>query len=279
MVFREQTSLTDPTSPLFGIVSTVVMGTLPLIDPYKLDSTQRRAVHAATAAATGLYAAFTVDRNNTTLVPLGAVAGFAATAVALRFADAGDVLDSRMVQKLRAAGVKHPRRWMAAGAAGLTFAAFLADRAAARKEEYEAVSDLERLRPIGPAVRNLVEGILRATDVAGAAALLAQLDAAQEIYWDDEFSSTAQFRVPDELPRAVPHHQVFPVRVLYTAPNGLPLQVLLQVFDGKIDHLAIDAVDPEYPDAVDDLIDGWPDLSEVTYVLDGPDGKTAPINS
>lgn len=220
-----------------------------------------------------------MDRNNTTLVPLRAVAGLAAAAVALRLADAGDALDSRMVQKLRSAGVRHPRRWMAAGAAALTFAAFLADRAAARKEEYEAVSDLERLRPVGPAVRNLIEGILRAADVTGADALLAQLDVAQEIYWDDGFSSTAQFRVPDELPRAVPHNQVFPVRALYTAPNGLPLQVLLQVFDGKIDHLAIDTVDPEYPDSVDDLLEAWPDLSAVTYVLDRPDGKTAPIHS
>ncbi|TLM87665.1 hypothetical protein [Pseudarthrobacter sp. NamE5] len=279
MVSKEQASLTDPASPVFGFVATAVMGALPLIDPFKLNSTTRRALHAATAAATGIYTAVTVDRNSTTLVPFRAVAGLAATAVALRFADAGDALDSRMVQKLRSAGVKYPRRWMAAGSAALTFAAFLADRAAARKEEYEAVSGLERLQPVGPAVHNLTESILRATDVAGAGALLAQLDVAQEIYWDDGFSSTAQFRVPDELPRAVPHNQVFPVRALYTAPNGLPLQVLLQVFDGKIDHLAIDAVDPEYPDSVDDLLDAWPDLSAVIYVLERPDGRTTPIHS
>lgn len=279
MVFKGQASLTDPTSSAFGIVATAVMGALPLIDPFKLNSNTRRALHAATAAATGIYTAVTVDRNNTTLVPLRAVAGLAAAAVALRFADAGDALDSRMVQKLRSAGVRHPRRWMAAGAAALTFAAYLADRAAARKEEYEAVSDLERLRPVGPAVRNLVEGILRAADVAGADALRAQLEVAQEIYWLDGFSSTAQFRVPDELPRAVPHNQVFPVRAMYTAPNGLRLQVLLQVFDGKIDHLAIDAADPENMDSVDDFLDAWPDLSAVTYLLDRPDGKTAPIRS
>lgn len=279
MVFKRQASLTDPTSSTFGIVATAVMGALPLIDPFKLNSPTRRALHAATAAATGIYTAVTVDRNNTTLVPLRAVAGLAAAAVALRFADAGDALDSRMVQKLRSAGVRHPRRWMATGAAALTFAAYLADRATARKKEYEAVSDLERLRPVGPTVRNLVEGILRTADITGADALLAQLEVAQEIYWYDGFSSTAQFRVPDELPRAVPHNQVFPVRAMYTAPNGLPLQVLLQVFDGKIDHLAIDAADPENMDSADDLLDAWPDLSSVTYLLDRTDGKTAPIHS
>lgn len=131
------------------------------------------------------------------------------------------------------------------------------------------------MRPVGPTVRNLVEGILRTADITGADALLAQLEVAQEIYWYDGFSSTAQFRVPDELPRAVPHNQVFPVRAMYTAPNGLPLQVLLQVFDGKIDHLAIDAADPENMDSADDLLDAWPDLSSVTYLLDRTDGKTA----
>lgn len=279
MAFKKHPSPTDPASPVFGILSTAVMGVLPLSDPSRLDSEQRRALHVATSIVTGIYVASTIGGNNKALLPLKAVAGLAAAGIALRFADAGDAIDARLEQKLRRAGVEHPRRWMAAGAAALTFAGFLGDRAAARKGSFEAMplDQLERVRPVHPAVRRLVEGILKAADIAGAELLLAQLDAAQEIYWDDEFSSTAQFTVPDDLPRAVPHEQVFPVRAQFTCPNGIQLQIVLQIDDGKIEHLTVDAADPDSADDAYGLITGWPDPSDVTYVLDGPDGNTAPI--
>lgn len=272
-------SLTDPASTAFGVVSTAVIGALPLIDATKLDDSQRRAVHVATAVITGAYVAVTVGGKNRALAPLKTVGGLAAAAIALRFADAGDAFDSRLEQKLRLSGARQPRRWMAVGAAALTFAGFLGDRVAARKELSEPVpfDQLERLRPVEPAVRRLVEGILTAADIAGTGELIAQLDAAQEIYWHEGFSSTAGFRVPDELPRAVPHEQVFPVRAQFTGPNGAPLQIALHVFDGKIDYLAVVAADAETFDEVDDLIDAWPDPSEVAYVLDGPDGSTRPV--
>lgn len=274
-----QQSQTIATSPLFGVLSTAVMGALPLIDPLKLNATQRRDIHVATAVLTGAYVAFTVGGARRKKVLFRTVAGLAAAGITLRFADAGDSIDARLEQKLRMAGVKHPRRWMAAGAAALTFAGFLSDRIAGRQELYEAISldELERVRPVDPAVRHLVEGILGAAEIAGAPELLAQLKAAQEVYWDEEFTPSAQFQVPDELPRAVPHDQVFPIRAQFTGPHGLPLQILLQVFDGKIDHLAIDAVDPESAEDIESLLDGWPDPSEVSYLLDGPDGKATPI--
>ena len=274
-----QKSLTNPASPIFGVLSTAVMGVLPLIDASKLDNTRRQAAHIATAVVTGAYVAVTVGGNKRGLVPLKAVAGLAAAGIAMRFADTGDAIDARLEQKLRLAGARSPRRWMAVGAAAITFAGFLGDRVAARRELFEPVSfdQLERVRPVEPAVRRLVEGVLGAAEIAGAGELRAQLDAAQEAYWYDGFTSTAQFMVPDELPRAVPHNQVFPVRARFAGPNGNPLQILLQVFDGKIDHLAVDAADPEHLEDVQDMLDGWPDPSEVTYVLDGPDGKTVPV--
>jgi hypothetical protein len=278
MNIKEKLSqLDDASSPAFGVVSSVAVGVLTLVDPAKLQGAGRTAVRSATAVLTGWSVAASVDHGRPVLVPLRAVAGLAAAGAAFALADKSDRLDARMVQALRSAGLQHPRRWLAAGTTAIMFGSYLLDRALKSEPEYVAIEDLERVRPLAPEVRHLVEGILRAADVPGAAALLSQLDDAQELYWDEEFSSTAQFRVPDEVPRAVPHNQVFPVGGRFTDPNGRPLQLLLQVFDGKIDHLAIDAVDPDDTDDLDDLINRWPDPSEVTFVLDGPDGNTTPI--
>ncbi|GAB3536546.1 hypothetical protein GCM10027403_17620 [Arthrobacter tecti] len=272
------TSPTDPTSPAFGVASTFLMGALPLLDTSKLEGNRRRAAHVATAVVTGLYVAFTVDRKSTTLVPLKPVAGFAAAALTLGFADAGEAVDSRISRKLRSAGIRQPRAWMAAGAAALTFVTFLADRAAARKEELEEISvdEPDQLRPLDPAVRQLLDGMLHAAAVVGARELITQLDAVREVYWDDEFCPTVQFRVPDELPRAIPHNQTYPVRALFQAEDGTALQILLQVFEGKLDHLSVETLQSGFPD---DLVDGWPDSSEVTYVLDGADGSAVPVDS
>lgn len=41
----------------------------------------------------------------------------------------------RLEDKLRRIGVRHPRRWMAAGTAALTFLGYLSDRAAAKRKQ------------------------------------------------------------------------------------------------------------------------------------------------
>lgn len=275
---RTKASWSDPASPVFGALSTAVAGVLPLIDPSKLNNTQRRAVHAASAVLTGVYAAVIVGGRNRKLMPLKVATGLAATGAALRFADAGDRFDALLEQKLRRAGSRYPRVWMAVGAAALTFAGHLGDRVAGRTELFEpmAIDQRERLRSPGAAVRSLVEGILGATAWPAADALHAQLHAAREVYWGDRFTSVAHFRVPDDLPRAVPHEQVFPVRGQFTGPDGTPLRLFLQISDGKLDYLG---VEPEDADHFDDLIDEWPDPSEITYVLDDPDGTTVPLPS
>lgn len=278
---QPKTSLTDPASPVFGTVSTATMSALALVDPAKLTKAQRRAWHAATAVLTGLYTAVTVDRNRTVLVPLNAVAGLAAAAAALRFADAADAVESRMVRWLHSAGIRRPRRWLAAGSAALTFVTFLADRAAARKEEYKAAAldEPAQVRPLTSAVRDLATAILTAAVVPGADALLAQLARAEKLYWNEDFISPAIFNVPDDVPRAVPHNQVFPVTARFEAENGLPLQVMLQIRDGKLEQLGIDTVAEAAEEPVEDLPDRWPDLDEVQFVIDGPDGTQLPVAS
>ncbi|WP_299165109.1 hypothetical protein [uncultured Arthrobacter sp.] len=267
-------------SPAFGIISTVVAGGLSLIDASKLDAQPRRAVHAVTAVLTGFYVAATIAGSKRGSVPLKTAAGIAATGIALRFADAGDMIELRFQEKLREAGAKHPRRWMAVAAAAATFAGYLSDRAAARKSRFEAVPGhpAEHERALNPGVRSIAEGILGARDILGAPELLAQLASAREVYWDREFTAAAHFRVPDELPRAVPHNQIFPVRAQFTGQGGTLLELLLHIYDGKLDMLTVNAAGPDDSDYLDGVLQGWPNPSEVTHVIEDSGGWTVPID-
>ncbi|WP_323961160.1 hypothetical protein GC088_05310 [Arthrobacter sp. JZ12] len=269
--------LVNPASPFFGVLSTAVMGALPLIDPSKLTDADRQALHRATAVVTGTYVAVTTGANGWRL-PLRIAAGLGAGALAWRFADVGEAFDSRIEEKLRSAGAQYPRAWMAVGAAAATFAGFLMDRAAARTAPIGAfplVDAEEQVRPLTPEIRDLTMGILRAEETAGAAELLAQLDTAEEVHWGEGRVSSVHFRMREELPKAVPHDQIFPVRARFSTLDGIPLEVVLHVTDGMLDCLVIEYADSEEADGVAQLEDVWPDPSEVVFVVDGPEGKTA----
>lgn len=51
---------------------------------------------------------------------------------------------------------------------------------------------------------------------------------------------------------------------------------MLQIYNGKLEHLAIDAV-AETEEPVEDLLERWPNPDEVHYVIDGPDGTPLPV--
>lgn len=118
----------DPASTFFGIASTATAAALALIDASTLDDRHRRTVHLVTALLSGLYGAITMGGKH---LPRRVLTGCVVAAATLRLADVGDVLDARLEGSLRRAGVRHPRGLMAAGSAAMTFAGFLADRAAA----------------------------------------------------------------------------------------------------------------------------------------------------
>lgn len=268
---------TDPASPAFGISSSVAVGALTLVDPARLRGRARTAVHAATAAVTGWTVVTSVNRDSAVRAPLKAV-GLAAAGAAMALADKSDQLDARMVQALRSTGLRHPRWWLAAGASALMFGTYLADRNTTGTDtRFVALEDAGTVRPIDPAARSLVEGLLKAADVPGSEVLLSQLEQAQELAWDDAFDTTLTFQVPDVVVRVVPHNQTYPVRALFECANGFPLQLTLQTHEGKLDFLAIEAADEEYPDPIDGFVDGWPDPSTVRYIMDGPDGVAVPV--
>ena len=88
---------------------------------------------------------------------------------------------------------------------------YVVDRAGARTDAQapEVGEKSVRTRALTPAVREVVRGILQATDTADARVLLGQLMVAQESFFDDGvegFSTTVEFQVSDDVVRVVPNH-------------------------------------------------------------------------
>lgn len=84
---------------------------------------------------------------------------------------------------------------------------FAVDRAAARIEPQRWLEALMRTHPVTPEVRQVVRGILKATDTPDSQALLAQLAVAQDSYLndgdgDEGAPTTVELEVPDEVARA-----------------------------------------------------------------------------
>jgi hypothetical protein len=280
------TWFTDPVSPVFGATSAAAFGALSLIDPSRLNPARRRVYRAGVAATTAWWAGVTTDR--TALVPANMVAGAAAGSAVLALSDASEDLDARIVGWLETAGVRHPRRWLAAASVASVLVGYAVDRAGARAEAQalEVGEDLVRTRALTPAVREAVHGILQATDTADARVLLGQLAVAQESFFDDGvegFSATVEFQVPEEVVRVVPHQQAYPVRALCQAPDGTQLQISLQLLEGKLSYLSIDFADEAHYedesaiDVVEELLDQWPDPADLRYVREGPDGHLLPV--
>ncbi|MEX5258466.1 hypothetical protein [Kocuria arenosa] len=252
-----------------------------------MSPTRRRAYRAGVAATTAWWAGVTTDRS--ALIPANVVAGVAAGAAVLAVSDASEALDARIVRRLVTAGVRHPRRWLAAASVASVLAGYAADRAAARAEAQaleEMGEESMRTRALTPAVREVLHAILQAADTADAQLLLGQLAVARESYFDDDadgFCPTVEFQVPDDVVRVVPHHQTYPVRARYHAPDGTPLQVSLQIAEGKLSHLSIDVAEEDHfedkdaIDVVEELIDQWPDPAELRCLREGPEGHLLPV--
>lgn len=272
----------DPTSPVFATASTAAFGGLSLVDPARLSPRRRQAYRAALAATTGLWTAVTTDRDRTLLLPAHLVAGLLAGGATWALADASESLDTRLITRLQTAGVRHPRRWMAAISAAGVLASFAVDRAMSQTASEEVwLEDLMRTRPVTPQVREVVQAMLQVPGAPDAGELLAQLEAAQESYFDDgenRFATMVEFDVPEEVVRVVPHTQIYPVQARFTASNGTELAVSLQIHEGKLANLEIETVGDEDTDPVDELLDRWPDPTDLRYVRDSTDGTSHPLS-
>lgn len=234
----------------------------------------------ALATTTGLWAVVTTDRERTLFVPANMVAGLVAGGTVWALADACESLDARIIDKLETVGVRRPRRWLAAISAAGVLASYAVDRAAGRSENEVWLEDLMRTRPVTPQTREMVRAILQVPGAPSARELLAQLDVAQESFFDDGedlFATVVEFEVPDEVVRVVPHTQLYPVQARFDAPNGTELQVSLQIHEGKLAHLEIEAVGEDDIGSVDELLDRWPGPANLRYVRDDTDGTARPL--
>jgi hypothetical protein len=279
--------LTDPHSAEFGVVSSLAVGALSLIDPNALTPARRLLYRTGLA---GLTAAMTWLGTRGTAATLEGRVGttVGATGAALGFAEASEALDGRLHHALVDVGVRRPRVVIAAAAAAFTAATFVAERAVS--EHLAAQDELDgEDRPLTDEVRSLAAALLARTDDFGAPELRAQLASAQErTFRDDRFASASfapasfasasfasasfvQFAVADDAPLAVPGTAVFPVTARSATDDGRLFVVSLSVVEGRLSSLEIVEVVDEAGGPGSEP-DRWPEAHEVTLHLETPRG-------
>ena len=266
--------LTDPRSLENGLASSAAMGALTLVDPARLSPGGRLAYRGAMAAlaAAGVAIELNAEDDDLVLDPTSRVAiTVGAAGVILALAEVSERWDAQLHRYLRERGVPAPRLLMAAGAAAFSLASFELGRLVPRPRSAGAGEDLV-LQPVPAEVRDLVLGMLAATEGHGAGELRAQLQTARvEGPASGGFSSVVEFVVPQDAPLAVPHDFTFPVKAHFRTEGGEEVRTLLIVQDGLLNALVLDPVteagDPEDEVELDD-VQRWPTLPEVTFVLD-----------
>lgn len=281
-------ALNDPTSITHGVVSSGVVAALTLIDPRRLTVGQRAVYRLANAGLAAWFVGigFRGADPSGAVPPMGRAALVAGTAGAtLGFAEAGEAVDARVHDAIARTGARHPRRWLAAGAAVFAVGSWWLSRALETPEDTPEVQQVAVDLPED--VRALAAHLLAATDDFGAPELRAQLADAQRLVFDDsdgEFWPDAQLEVPDELPRAVPAHATFPVAGRFHAFGDLSFDVRLMVVNGALTSVVVDEGADWTPDQRDawyesghDLgeLGDWPVPGDLELLIESPTGLRA----
>ncbi|WP_166865438.1 hypothetical protein [Salinibacterium sp. ZJ70] len=282
--------LADPRSPEQGVVSTLAVAALTLVEPRNLGLGARIAYRTATSAL-ATWTVWASLRDDALPLPPATRTGLAlATAgVTMGLADASEALDARLIDRMRRAGVRRPRVALAAASVVLGAASWWLSRGAA-SVDHAAVDDdaLPEDEPVDVPehVRNLVAALLHSTPHFGATELLAQLDEARAIVFEGPFGPDAfwpgiGFQVPESAPRAVPGNANFPVIGRFRALDDRTFDVYLSIQDGRLSTLSIsEGADWSTADqiawleagrGVEELSD-WPELSELTLQVETSSG-------
>ncbi|OIH83767.1 hypothetical protein BLJ79_13760 [Arthrobacter sp. UCD-GKA] len=259
-----------------ALVSGAASGALTLIDPARFKPCTRRSLVGGSGAAyaavawvgssgSAEYKPGNVLRGSLSL-GLGALG-----AIATHYSFA---LDSKIHQGLLRRGIGNPRPLMAVGSGILTAALVLLEAPGREAEPLDYDADAGPAeREISVELREVLTGMLGATEDFGAAQLREQLAGAREQYWagPEEFTCSLSFVVPQDADRTVPRNFIFPVHADFTTPDGHPMRVSLQVHDGTLDTLLIDVQHEQLVTANTDdddpfeSITGWPLASEVVF--------------
>lgn len=271
--------LSDPHSVEFGIVSTMTIGVLSLIDPGPLKPGARALYRTGIAGITAVMTWVTTRAEISSVeARVGTTVG--ATGAALGLVGAAEAVDARMQRGLVRMGVRRPRLVIAATSAAFTAATFLADRAVAEHAATRGGPDAFGWedRALTDPVRALTAALLARTDAFGAPELRAQLDGARErAFTDERFRSPSfvQFAVADDAPLAVPGNAAFPVTARFATDDGTLYVVTLSIGEGRLSSLEIVEVTEDGEEPTNEA-DRWPEAHEVTLHVETPRG-TVPL--
>ncbi|GAA1420069.1 hypothetical protein [Agrococcus citreus] len=290
--FRSALSpLGDADSVAHGVVSSAAVAALTLIDPRVLTPGRRLGYRAAMAGLTAWSTWALLRTEAGAALSAGARLGMVvgAAGATLGIAEAGEALDARLHDRVRAAGIDRPRALLAAAAGAISIGGWWLGRRsdAAAATAVAGVEDepAEELVEVPDDVRALADRLLAATDGFGAPELRSQLAAARAVRWEgpepEGFWPGIGFAVPAGAPLAVPGDANLPVIGRYTAVEGRSFDVMLGVQDGRLAMLSIS----EGRDWSDDEriawieadrgvheLQGWPSPDELELLVETPDG-------
>lgn len=215
--------LNSPNSFVHGVASTAAIAGLALVDPRKLTTGSRLAYRGAVAGLSAwiMHASLRPINEDFDLIgPVGRAAittGSAGTAFG--FTEVGEALDARLHDKIKRAGARRPRLWLAAGEGAVAATAWWLGRridnaADANVEEFgkfgaEAPARTMPVRTLHEVPDDLwaiMTAMLEATDEFGSPQLREQLAASSVYHWngaEPDFNA-GQFHVPNPIPGLCP---------------------------------------------------------------------------
>lgn len=265
----------------FPLAAGIASGLLTLIDPAKLRPGARRATVAASGIVTGAVV-WLSSSSNDEYAPAKELRGSLALgmgALAAVGTHYGFVLDRKIHQTLLSRGIRNPRPLMALVSGILSTGVILLEPPAATKttdhdNDICGATPLEREIP--QPLRELLAAMLTVTEDFGAPLLREQLAGAREQHWGEpmEFTTELAFVAPEGASLAVPRNYTFPVHADFTTSLGQQMRVSLQIQDGVLASLFIDALPEQLAAAQGDDADPfealtrWPLVSEVTFTLE-----------
>lgn len=265
-----------------SLAAGIASGLLTLIDPAKVRPGIRRATVTASGIATGAVV-WLSSSSNEEYVPEKELRGSLALGIGALGAVGthyGFVVDGKIHQMLLRCGVRNPRPLMALVSGILSTAVILLEPSSAAKttdhdNDIYGATPLER--EISQPLRELLAAMLAATEDFGAPLLREQLAGAREQHWGEpkEFTTELTFVAPEGAGLTVPRDYTFPVHADFTTSPGQQMRVSLQIQDGVLATLFIDALQEQPAAAHSDDTDPfealtrWPLASEVTFTLEG----------
>lgn len=261
-----------------AVLAAGAFAALTLPDPDRLGPAGRHLLRLGSAAVAGWAGWRATQDEDVPFVPPAAFGAAAGAAAGLALAPLEEATDRWLHASLRGAGLRHPRLVMAVAAAGLGALAVGTGRTSS-DGGCVPVEDLYTERELDPSLRRILQSVLAAGPSGPAAALTAQLTGARAQTMGDDFESTVTLVVEETLARVVPHTQCWPVRARWEI-DGHPVELVLQVHGGRLDHVSLLPVEEEYAEdvdpfevtPVDDPGNNWPDLAAVTLVEETPEG-------